>query len=61
MPTASVSRSPTVADPQTDIASAYRVLGIPAHFFISSDGAIRSIVTGAMSAEQIDVALEGLS
>ena len=29
---------PTVADPQTRIASAYRVLGIPAHFFIDRNG-----------------------
>lgn len=52
---------PAVADPRTDIASAYRVLGIPAHFFIDSDGIVRSIVTGAMSAERIDESLEGLS
>lgn len=52
---------PLVADPQTDIASAYHVLGIPAHFFIDSHGVIRSMVTGAMSAERIDEALEELS
>jgi peroxiredoxin len=52
---------PIVADPQTDIASAYRVLGIPAHFFIDSHGVIRSMVTGAMSADRIDEALEELS
>ncbi len=27
-----------IADPDTAIASQYRILGIPSHFFIDSDG-----------------------
>jgi len=45
---------PAVADPDTRIASAYRVNGIPAHFFIDASGVLRSIKTGGQSAEQMD-------
>ena len=46
-----------IADPQTTIASAYRVLGIPAHFFIDGDGVLRSSAVGSLSRAQMDQAL----
>ena len=52
---------PQIADPDTRIASAYRVNGIPAHFFIDSSGVLRSIKTGGQSPEQMDVALTEIS
>jgi cytochrome c biogenesis protein CcmG/thiol:disulfide interchange protein DsbE len=52
---------PKIADPDTRIASAYRVYGIPAHFFIDASGVLRSIKTGGQSPEQMDAALAGIS
>ena len=52
---------PKVADPDTRIASAYRVYGIPAHFFIDKSGILRSIKTGGLSPEQMDTALTEIS
>lgn len=52
---------PQIADPDTRIASAYRVNGIPAHFFIDSSGVLRSIKTGGQSPEQMDAALTEIS
>jgi cytochrome c biogenesis protein CcmG/thiol:disulfide interchange protein DsbE len=52
---------PSIADPDTEIASAYRVLGVPAHFFIDSTGVVRAISTGTLSAQQMDEAISGLS
>jgi peroxiredoxin len=46
-----------VADPDTRIASAYRVLGIPAHFFIDRAGVLRSIRTGSLTPARMDAAL----
>ncbi|MDP4013989.1 MAG: TlpA disulfide reductase family protein [Candidatus Nanopelagicales bacterium] len=51
---------PAIADPDTRIASQYRVLGIPVHFFIDRSGVLRATTTGAMSPEQMDAALEGI-
>jgi peroxiredoxin len=48
---------PNVADPNSDIASEYRVYGIPAHFFIDKTGVLRSTKTGALSTEQMATAL----
>lgn len=48
---------PKVADPNSDIASSYRVYGIPAHFFIAKDGTIKVIKTGSLSPEQMDSAV----
>jgi cytochrome c biogenesis protein CcmG, thiol:disulfide interchange protein DsbE len=50
---------PAIADPNTDIASAYRVLGVPAHFFIDADGVIRSIRTGTLSPAQMEESITG--
>ena len=52
---------PQIADPDTRIASAYRVNGIPAHFFIDSSGVLPSIKTGGQSPEQMDAALTEIS
>ncbi|WP_182354556.1 TlpA family protein disulfide reductase [Flaviflexus huanghaiensis] len=48
-------------DPTTEIAAAYRTMGVPAHYFINSDGTISSIHVGAVSPSQIEEALAGLS
>src|SRR6185436_1925254 len=48
---------PTLADPDTRVASAYRVNGIPAHYFIDKSGVLRSMKTGGLSPEQMDNAL----
>ncbi|MHB1801118.1 MAG: TlpA family protein disulfide reductase [Actinomycetes bacterium] len=50
-----------VADPDTRIASAYRVLGIPAHFFVDRSGVLRSVKTGGLSPERMDAALAEIS
>lgn len=50
-----------IADPRTTIASAYRVLGIPAHFFIDGDGVLRSSAVGSLSRAQMDQALARIS
>jgi cytochrome c biogenesis protein CcmG, thiol:disulfide interchange protein DsbE len=52
---------PKIADPNTNIASAYRVYGIPAHFFIDASGVLRSIKTGGQSPDQMDAALAEIS
>jgi len=52
---------PMIADPDTRIASAYRVSGIPAHFFIDASGVLRSIKTGGLSPEHMDAALTEVS
>jgi cytochrome c biogenesis protein CcmG/thiol:disulfide interchange protein DsbE len=52
---------PKIADPDTRIASAYRVNGIPAHFFINSSGVLQSIKTGGMSPDQMNAALTAVS
>jgi len=52
---------PTLADPDTRVASAYRVNGIPAHYFIDKSGVLRSMKTGGLSPEQMDNALTAIS
>jgi cytochrome c biogenesis protein CcmG/thiol:disulfide interchange protein DsbE len=52
---------PMVADPDTRIASAYRVLGIPAHFFIDRSGVLRSMNTGSLSPDKMKLALKAIS
>jgi cytochrome c biogenesis protein CcmG, thiol:disulfide interchange protein DsbE len=46
-----------VADPDTRISSAYRVLGIPAHYFIDRTGVLRLIKTGSLTRARMDAAL----
>jgi cytochrome c biogenesis protein CcmG/thiol:disulfide interchange protein DsbE len=50
-----------VADPDTQIASEYRVLGIPAHFFIDSSGVLRAAKAGTLSPDRMDAALAQVS
>jgi Peroxiredoxin len=52
---------PKIADPDTRIASAYRVYGIPAHFFIDASGILRQVKTGGQSTDQMDAALTEIS
>jgi len=52
---------PMVADPDTTIASLYRVYGIPAHFFIDKAGVLQATKTGGLSTEQMDTALTEVS
>jgi cytochrome c biogenesis protein CcmG, thiol:disulfide interchange protein DsbE len=52
---------PEIADPDTRIASAYRVSGIPAHFFIDASGILRSSKTGGLSPEHMDAALKEIN
>lgn len=52
---------PHVADPDTRIASAYRVNGIPAHYFIDAAGVLRAMRTGGLSPEIMDAALTEIS
>jgi cytochrome c biogenesis protein CcmG/thiol:disulfide interchange protein DsbE len=52
---------PMIADPDTAIASLYRVYGIPAHFFIDKAGVLRSTKTGGLSTGQMDTALTEVS
>lgn len=51
----------SVADPTTKLASAYRVLGIPVHFFIDRTGVLRVIRTGSMTPGRMDAALTEIS
>jgi len=52
---------PQIADPDTRIASAYRVNGIPAHFFIDKAGILRSTKTGGLNPETMDAALKEIN
>jgi peroxiredoxin len=49
---------PQIADTNDTIAAAYRVDGIPAHFFIDKSGILRSMTPGSLSPEQMDAALK---
>lgn len=44
-------------DPQTSLASAYGVLGVPAHYFVGPDGLLRETRVGMLSPDQIDEAV----
>ena len=52
---------PKVADPDSRVASLYRVYGIPAHFFIDKAGVLRQVKTGGQSPEQMAAALTQIS
>ena len=49
-----------VADPDQRIAAAYRIMGIPAHFFIDAEGVIRSIRVGVVSPADAAAELDAL-
>ena len=44
---------PIVADVQSKIAGAYRILGIPTHIFIGADGLIKEVKIGALSKDDM--------
>lgn len=48
---------PQVADPDTRIASAYRILGIPSHYFIDRTGVLRQVKIGTLDPAGMDAAL----
>jgi cytochrome c biogenesis protein CcmG/thiol:disulfide interchange protein DsbE len=52
---------PKIADPDTVIASQYRVLGIPAHFFVDPSGVLRTVKAGSLTSERMDAALAGVA
>ena len=45
---------PITVDQQTRIASLYRTMGIPTHFFIGADGRIKDIRIGAIHPDEMD-------
>ena len=49
-----------VADPDTTIASQYRILGIPSHYFIGADGVLRAMRIGSLDVPAMEAAIEGL-
>ncbi len=51
---------PITVDERTAIASAYRTMGIPTHFFIGPDGTIREIRIGALSRADMDRAIAAI-
>ena len=46
-----------VPDPNTDIATQYRILGIPSHFFINADGTMQAMKVGSLDPAKIKAAL----
>jgi cytochrome c biogenesis protein CcmG, thiol:disulfide interchange protein DsbE len=52
---------PMIADPNSNISSAYRVSSIPAHFFVDASGVLRSIKAGGLSPDQMDAAITKIS
>jgi cytochrome c biogenesis protein CcmG, thiol:disulfide interchange protein DsbE len=46
-----------VPDPNTDIATQYRILGIPSHFFIAADGTMQAMKVGSLDPAKIKAAL----
>jgi cytochrome c biogenesis protein CcmG/thiol:disulfide interchange protein DsbE len=49
-----------IADPNTTIASAYRIVGIPSHFFIDGAGVLRELKIGALDQAAMERAIEGI-
>lgn len=47
-------------DPDTRIASAYHVVGIPTHLFIGADGRVRELVIGGLKPDDMDGHLDAL-
>jgi peroxiredoxin len=49
-----------VADPDTRIASEYRIMGIPSHYFIDSSGVLRLMKIGSIDLAAMEAALNGI-
>lgn len=50
-----------VADPATTIASQYRILGIPTHFFIDRAGVLRSMRIGSLDGAGMEQAIGAIT
>jgi peroxiredoxin len=46
-----------VPDPDTRLAAAYRIVGIPSHFFVDRDGVLRQLKIGTLDPGTIEAAL----
>jgi cytochrome c biogenesis protein CcmG/thiol:disulfide interchange protein DsbE len=51
---------PITVDQNEAIASAYRTMGIPTHFFIGADGKVREVRIGALSKDDMARAVAGI-
>lgn len=51
---------PAVSDPDTKVASSYKVMGIPAHFFIDARGNISSMHVGVLDEKTIEESLAAI-
>jgi len=52
---------PQIADTNNSIGDAYRVDGIPAHYFIDKSGILRAVKAGGLSPDQMDAALKEIN
>jgi len=50
-----------VADPDTRIASDYRIMGIPSHYFIDGSGVLRLLRIGSLDPAGMEAALNGIT
>lgn len=50
-----------IADPATTIASQYRILGIPSHFFIDADGVLQQMRIGSLDLAGMASAVETIA
>lgn len=50
-----------IPDPQTRLASMYRVMGVPTHYFIDTAGVLRSVEIGALPKDRMDAHLAELT
>ena len=51
---------PQIADPSTTIASRYRILGIPTHYFIAPDGLIKEVRLGGLPPAEMERLVGGI-
>ena len=51
---------PHIPDPDTSLSSRYRVMGIPAHYFVAPDGTIAAIRVGALDRATMSENLQAL-
>lgn len=51
---------PITVDENADIAAAYRSMGIPTHFFIGADGAVREVRIGSLSRDDMTRAVASI-
>lgn len=50
-----------VPDPESAVAGAYRIAGVPTHYFIDREGTVRELVVGVLTREQMDAHLAALA